>query len=360
MNRKRLNLNRPRRLLLLAGVAALAAPAAHAAVEEELEADDGVIAVTSDAGTVTANRIVVRDGGSDWKTTTEQHEIEVIIEDGETTVRVDGEEVPPERIRKIRGGLVVIDEDGQEIETIRIGIGGDDEGRGLWQYWIGSDDTKRLRFEPADEPKVMIGIHLDEPGAALLRHLRLEPGATTLVQAVHVGLPAHEAGLDEFDVIVKIDGQTPANPDTLRAVLAEKEPGDVIALQVIHEGEPETIGVTLDAYDARAMAEAELIGEAPAADTGSGLFWLDEEMVAPRWGGLPADRERLRDFFIDEQNRIFEFRPRLKMKMRGDAEEEAEVDEELEARLRRLDERLAELDKLLTDLLERTKKAPRD
>jgi hypothetical protein len=362
MNRKRPNLTWPCRIMLGAAMLALIAPAANGAMNKERKADDGVVFVTSDGTAVTTNRIVIREDGKDLRTVAEKHEIEVIIEDGKMTVRVDGKEVPVERVRKIRGGLVVMDEDGKEIETIRIGIAGDEDQPGFWQYWVGGE-PKELQLEPAPEPKVMIGIYLDEPGPALVRQLRLEPGAATLVRAVYKGLPAQKAGLDEFDVILKIDGKTPADPDTLRADLAEKEPGDVMTLKIIHEGEPKTVKVTLAPYDAQAMAEAELIGEAPPEETGPGLFWLDKDTVMPRWGGLPADRSRLRDFFVDEQNRIFEFRPELRMKLKGGAGEDDDdgvTEDKLEARLERLYKHLSELDELLTDLLKRAEKQPHD
>ena len=359
MNAKRLNLTWPCRIVIGAALLALtaSAPLNAAAAGEESKSEGSVVVLGSDGGKMTADRVVIRKGGDDLRTITEQHEVEVTIENGKMTVRIDGEEIPPERIHEMRGGLVIMDEDGKEIETVRIGIPGDDQT--FWQYWVGGNAPEELRIAAPFQPKVMIGIHLDEPGAPLLRHLKLEPGTATLVRALHVGLPAEKAGLDEFDVIVKIDGEAPANPEALRAALAEKEPGDVIKLKIIHEGAPKLIKVTLDAYDAQAMAEAELIGEAPAREIEPDIFFLNEDAAMPRWRELPRDAPNLRDFFIDEQNRLFEFRPRVRMEFKGapvEADEPAGESDALDARLKRLDKRLAELDKMLSDLLKRAEK----
>lgn len=361
MNAKRLNLTWPCRMVIGAALLALMAPAPlNAAAGEECKSEGSVIVVGSGEATLTADRVLLRQSETNLETITEEHAIEVIIKDGKTTVRIDGEEVPPERIHEMRGGLVIMDEDGKEIETVRIGVAGDEDHQGLWQqYWIGGNEPNELRVEAAFEPKVMIGIHLDEPGAPLLRHLKLEPGTATLVRALHVGLPAEKAGLDEFDVIVKIDGQAPANPEALRAALAEKEPGDVIKFKIIHKGAPKLIKVTLDAYDAQAMAEAELIGEAPTVQAGPDMFFLGEDLAMPRWREFTGEAPKMRDFFIDEQNRLFEFRPRVRMEFKGEPDEADEPtgeSDELDARLKRLDKRLAELDKMLSDLLKRAEK----
>jgi hypothetical protein len=311
-----------------------------------------VVLRCGEGGTLTADRMEIAGVGKGAAVTiADQHTIEVRIDDDDITVKVDGKEVPADRIKKQGGRIIILDEDGGEIESIRIGAGGDEDL--FWNYWVQRDVPEDAKLVTVDEPKVMIGIHLDEPDDALRCHLKLEPGTTTLIKALHKGLPAEQAGLGEFDVITKIDGKAPADPASLRAALAEKEPGDVIRLRVIHEGTPTVVRVTLAPYDAQAMAEAELIGQAPAAQVAPELFFLDEGALAPQWKQFTTELPKLRDFFVDENNRIFEFRPGMKMKIQEDADKPLGEPDDLDQRLQRLDKRLAELDKILNDLLKR-------
>jgi len=314
--------------------------------------DGRVVLLCGDGGTLTADRMeIVCAGKGAAVAIADQHTVDVRIDDDDITVKVDGKEVPADRIKKQGGRIIILDEDGGEIESIRIGAGGDEDR--LWNYWVQRDVPEDAKLITVDEPKVMIGIHLDEPGDALRCHLNLEPGTTTLIKALHKGLPAHQAGLDEFDIITKIDGKAPADPAALRAALAEKEPGDVVKLSVIHRGKPMRIKVSLAPYDAEAMAGAELIGNAPTAQVAPELFFLGEGALAPQWKQFSRDLPQLRDFFVDEDNRIFEFRPRMKMKLQEDADKPVGEPDDLDQRLQRLDKRLAELDKILNDLLKR-------
>jgi hypothetical protein len=214
----------------------------------------------------------------------------------------------------------------------------------------------------ASEPEVMMGIHLGEPDAALCSHLRLEEGIATMVSGLRVGLPADEAGLGLYDVIIKIDDQTPADPASLQKALAEKEPGDVVTLTVIHEGRKQKVTVELEAYDGKAMQEAELIGV--ASDSGLGTFF------APTWSTGAYDHafklyrqfdgSKLHDVFIDPTDptdRVFlrprvEVRPRVKVDVPEAFAEPEAVAEGADGKLDRLNERLAELEARLAKLLE--------
>ena len=277
----------------------------------------------------------------------ESHTIEVTIEDGKTTIKVDGEEVPEEQLKRVGNQIIILDKDGNQIKTLM--IGGADMFRGPGHgFWYGGDwDDESLKFVEEPQPKVMLGVNLDEPGSALCYHLGLEPGTTTLIPSLYKGLPAHEAGLRPYDVIVGIDGERPADPASLRKALAEKEPGDVIRLTVIQEGEKRKVKVALAEYDAEVMAGGELVGEAPHMDISAPFTssWFSRD------GNIWLDRRNLRDFFIDEHERVFEV-PKLQEQLFQRMREPARDDDELDSRLEKLNKRLAELEKMLDALLE--------
>jgi serine protease Do len=63
--------------------------------------------------------------------------------------------------------------------------------------------------------------------------------------AVEPNSPAEKAGLKEGDVITKVDGTVLDNTNTLGSVIAQKNPGDTIALTIIRDGKEINLSVTL-------------------------------------------------------------------------------------------------------------------
>ena len=68
----------------------------------------------------------------------------------------------------------------------------------------------------------MLGLTMTEPGAALRKHLRLEAGEASMITSVLEGFPAYQAGLEEYDVIVEIEGAENADPGSIREALMER------------------------------------------------------------------------------------------------------------------------------------------
>lgn len=300
-------------------------------------------------GNIICKTVVVTDDAP-MAAFSDRQTIEVRIEDGDISVKVDGEEIPADRI--IRGDderIIILDEDGNEIEVIGRGFGEGGRGRRPRLRFGLRGDAPRARPGPRFEidvphPKVMLGIHLAKPGKALQRHLGLEPGSTTMVSALYEGLPAHNAGLDQFDIITAIDGQTPADPQSIHEALADKEPGETVTLSIIHEGRAGEIVVTLEAFDADAMHSADLIGGGPAIH-----IERDFAVEAPDfdWRGFVIDpdahglfrrleqptRQRLEDLY----RRLLERAPR-------------HIDDRLEQLNDRIDDLMEMLDKLVEEV----------
>ncbi|MCH8343866.1 MAG: PDZ domain-containing protein [Planctomycetes bacterium] len=297
--------------------------------------------------------------------------IEVRIEDGDISVKVDGEEIPADRIIRDKDGrIIILDEDGNEISLDRIIRGDDrsimildDDGNDIEVFGgrVGDGDRgPRFRFRrgprgdaprgrpgprfeiDGPHPKVMLGIHLAEPGKALQRHLGLEPGSTTMISALFEGLPAHDAGLDQFDIITAIDGQTPADPHSIHEALADKEPGETVTLSVIHEGRAGEVVVTLDAFDADAMRSADLIGGGPGVQIARDFR-------------LPTGDIDWRGFVIDpDASRLFRRLERPTRERLGEAYRllRERAPRHIEERLEQLSDRIDDLMEMLDRLVE--------
>ena len=179
---------------------------------------------------------------------------------GELTVIIDGKEIPSDRIKKEGGHIKILDEDGNELPFWGVSIDGGKIGKGMlfnlrnltgeghdahpMMQWFGGE------FTP---PKVMLGVQLAQTSKALEYHLGLDAGTTTMLTAVFENLAAAEAGLEKYDIIVSINGQTPADPASIRGALADKEPGDEITLSVIHQGKKRKANIQLKEYDGKSF-----------------------------------------------------------------------------------------------------------
>lgn len=74
---------------------------------------------------------------------------------------------------------------------------------------------------------------------------RLEENGSIVVRAVVPGSGAADAGLREGDTIVTFDGQQFTRADEFRAEILKHEPGEVVAIGVVRDGQPLTLQATL-------------------------------------------------------------------------------------------------------------------
>ena len=74
-------------------------------------------------------------------------------------------------------------------------------------------------------------------------NLRVDRGA--FVDGVEPSGPAEEGGLRPGDIVVRIDGEEVASSDDVSAIVDAKRPGDRVKIEVIREGDRETLDVEL-------------------------------------------------------------------------------------------------------------------
>lgn len=210
----------------------------------------------------------------------------VVVTDGQTVnvevregivkkLTVNGEEIPTARVQHEGSTLKVLGEDGRVIATVRLESGAEGRGaaeRGRAAAAMSRDVARRAREAAAlarervrahagahgqagaqasgqagATQRVMLGVTPEEPGDALAAQLGLKSDEVTVLTSVSDNMPAAKAGLRAFDVVVAIDGKTPADPDTLRKAIRARKPGDELSLSIVRAGQKQDVKVKLDA-----------------------------------------------------------------------------------------------------------------
>jgi len=201
------------------------------------------------------------------------HEYKVKIIDGELSyAELDGKKLKGDLVKLDGHAVIFLTSDGTTLHEIQIPqmatAGLLKNNQAVWKS--GNNGENNFVFEvdasmkgsdgnifdvKVDaKPKVMLGINLGEPSAILRKHLKLADDVSAiLVESVIDGLPAQAAGLEDFDVIISIDGSEEADGEILRKVLTKKDPGDSMKLVVLRGGDRVKLKVKLAEYDAEAL-----------------------------------------------------------------------------------------------------------
>ncbi|HZW11238.1 MAG TPA: PDZ domain-containing protein [Phycisphaerales bacterium] len=276
----------PAPLAARAPLAVLARP-----VQAEVEAGRAAMALRAaqpEARTRSRTVMVHSENGREFK---------VEIEGDEIRAWIDGEELPRERVKVSNKRVVLKDEDGKTAHQfdravtlsapgVKLAPGQEFVVEGLEMedpiVWGAADEFGAWApGQPAgDHPPVMIGINMgplsedeaDEEAMELLGEHDLGAEDVVVVMGVIEGLPASDAGVEEGDVLVAIDGEWGVTAESLRDVLMEKEPGDSIEIVVIRGGDEEEIELELAPYDPGRLGQP-FADEAPTEVTPFTFEW---------------------------------------------------------------------------------------
>ncbi len=96
---------------------------------------------------------------------------------------------------------------------------------------------------------VMIGVRMRELDPVLATHLGIDARTAAVLEDVAEELNGHAGGLRDHDVIIAVDGKTPANPSHIRKALLTKKPGDTMTFTVMRAGTKSDVVVTLQAWE---------------------------------------------------------------------------------------------------------------
>jgi hypothetical protein len=293
------------------------------------------------------------------------------VRDGAMTARVNGREVPQDRIRREGDVVSILDRSGNVLTTFRVQMPRiEREGRPLGRRapMLVPPDAPLAPLDAPDAapPRVMIGIVMSEVPEVLLDHLELEACDAVMIDKVIEGLPAEDAGLRARDIIVAIDGERPVDPVVIRDRINAKDPGQQVEVTVVRRGQETTIPVTLKAFDEEQMraARPELpappgrLDIRPPAEA-ERLLRENLEQFQNRFND--DHMERLRERFQARGGEGFDFFiPFTPGDQRGTRDRLTQLDERL-GDLERQMERLADrLDDLLRRSLERREERRRE
>jgi serine protease Do/serine protease DegQ len=96
----------------------------------------------------------------------------------------------------------------------------------------------------------ILGVEIQDLDRELAEGLGLTSTHGALIRGVDPAMPAGRAGVQRGDVVVKVNDQEVDSADKLRFLVASNEPGALVSLTVLREGQPQVINVRLGNRDA--------------------------------------------------------------------------------------------------------------
>ncbi len=216
------------RQIIAAGLVAAAAAPALA----QRSSGAATVAPRSDS-TSTTNINTVGDDGTT---------VQLTIRDKDVTAFVDGKRVPPERIERDEKSIRILGEDGTVIKEFLVA---DAASGGVWTTNSGDRLQNRMIARVGGEPRAFMGVMLGDVDETAAAQLGLDPEKVVTITGVTEGLAAEKAGLRAHDIVIKVEGADSASGEALRKALSARKPGDAIELQVMRGGQKQTLTVTL-------------------------------------------------------------------------------------------------------------------
>jgi serine protease Do len=91
-----------------------------------------------------------------------------------------------------------------------------------------------------------LGVVIQDISPELAQHFRLTATKGVLVAQVNSGSAASKGGMKTGDVITRFDGMEIQDTHDLRNRVAATKPGSQVTVDIIREGKPQTLSVTLE------------------------------------------------------------------------------------------------------------------
>jgi len=136
--------------------------------------------------------------------------------------------------------------------------------------------------------RTYLGVHVQGMTEELRAYFRAPRGRGVLVSRVEEDTPAGKAGLRAGDVIISVDGKGIVDRGDIGQALADKEPGDTVAVRIVRDGSEKTLDVEIAERPApKARHGAMMRSEEPFMEDNDGDDHdHDFEMIEE---GLPED-----------------------------------------------------------------------
>ena len=224
-----------RKLMLMLALTVLCAAVAAQAAEERMK----VMAFTDDDETELKVEVNEKDGVAHVKVFRIVDGEEVLVEEYE------GEDAPRH-----------VEVDGQRILVL-----GDDDHH-VWTHGDGDHDVFVQRFHDGDfawtvhEDGAWLGVQLEDLDDAKAEYFDVKDGEGALVSEVVEDSPAAAAGLEIYDVILKVGDDAVKDAGDVVELIGDREAGDEVELRVLRKGKKKTVKVELGERPANDFAFA--------------------------------------------------------------------------------------------------------
>jgi serine protease Do len=134
-----------------------------------------------------------------------------------------------------------------------------------------------------------LGVAIQDLSSDLADYYRIKDGEGVLVSEVYAGDPADKAGIKAQDIIVALDGRKVTSSRELSAMVADSPVGSRLKVEIVRDGKPKTVTVTLAKRDQDPSARATIDSPRDEAEFGLQVSDLDRE-TAQRLGLDPDEK----------------------------------------------------------------------
>ena len=135
----------------------------------------------------------------------------------------------------------------------------------------------------------VIGVRIGDVPREGYEVLGLDEPRGVVVSTVAPDGPANEADMEPGDIIVAYAGEPVEDSQGLQSRVVATRPGTRVAVEVIRDGEPVTLDVTIGELDLDAESRRETVAAAEETNEGFGITLQDLTPQAMRRLGVPAD-----------------------------------------------------------------------
>lgn len=125
------------------------------------------------------------------------------------------------------------------------------------------------------EKGTYLGVSTSRVGGALREHLKLQKGVGLVVETVEKDSPAASAGLQQFDILQKLNDQWLINNEQMAVLVRMFKAGDDVTLTALRQGQTVTVTAKLVERDVPVM--------------GNGLFWSGSAVAPAMVEGFEYD-----------------------------------------------------------------------
>jgi serine protease Do len=134
-----------------------------------------------------------------------------------------------------------------------------------------------------------LGVAIQDLSSDLADYYRIKDGKGVLVSEVYAGDPADKAGIKAQDIIVALDGQKVTSSRELSAMVANSPVGSRLKVEIVRDGKPKTVTVTLAKREQDPDARAAI--DSPRGDAEFGLQVRDLDSETAQRLGLDPDEK---------------------------------------------------------------------